>query len=83
MLPVADVFDFATAGAGTFKFEPLVDLRVGGLEEEVASPAALAKVTVASQAIEVTVTGEIAKREEKRAVSVCSNASRKSFIDAR
>ncbi|KAK7047609.1 hypothetical protein VNI00_006377 [Paramarasmius palmivorus] len=79
---LADVFDFATVGAGTFKFEPLVDLRVGGLEEEIASPAALAKVTVASQAIEITVTGEIAKREEKRAVSVCSNASRKSFIDA-
>ncbi|EEB92986.1 hypothetical protein MPER_08424, partial [Moniliophthora perniciosa FA553] len=84
---VADLFDFATAGAGTFSFEPNADLKVAGVEEETTSPAAFSKVTLASQPIEVTVTGEISankelRKNEKRAVVSCSNASQRSFIDA-
>ncbi|KAK7037425.1 hypothetical protein VNI00_011176 [Paramarasmius palmivorus] len=84
---ISDLFDFASAGAGTFSFEPITDLKVAGIEEEVISPSALAKVSLATQAIEVTVTGEISNKElrvhnKKRAVSVCSNSSQKSFIDA-
>uniref|UniRef100_A0A0W0FLS9 Methionine aminopeptidase n=1 Tax=Moniliophthora roreri TaxID=221103 RepID=A0A0W0FLS9_MONRR len=84
---VADLFDFATAGAGTFSFEPRTDLKVAGVEEEAANPDALSKVTLASQPIEVTVTGEISankelRKNEKRAVVSCSNTSQRSFIDS-
>lgn len=81
---MAALYDFASAGAGTFSFEPITNFQVAGAEDEVAS---LSKVQAASPKVEVEVTGDIAKRElaqlNKRATDICTTSSRKSFIDAR
>lgn len=77
--PVAHLFDFAKAGPGKFTFEPVANFAIS-LE------AALKKVAAASGSVEVEVTGDLAKRElpkvNKRAVDICTDSSRRSFIDA-
>ncbi|TFK69406.1 Metalloprotease [Pluteus cervinus] len=82
---VAPLFDFAAAGPGKFTFEPNTNFQVIGTEDRVASPE-LTKLDATSSSVEVEVTGDLKKRElvtvDKRAVSTCTNASRKSFIDA-
>ncbi|KAF9269532.1 zincin [Marasmius fiardii PR-910] len=73
---VASLFDFASAGAGTFKFEPVATFQVAGSEEKVASLADIEELEVNTSAVEVTLTGTPEKREhlplEKRARSTCS-----------
>ncbi|KAK1222803.1 hypothetical protein PQX77_014330 [Marasmius sp. AFHP31] len=79
---IGNLFDFATAGAGNFKFEPLTGFQVLGSEE--ASFAPLEELEVSSNAVEVSVS-QLEKQEvpvEKRATNICPNASQKSFIDA-
>lgn len=82
---VASLFDFASAGAGKFSFEPITSFQVQGAEERLAN-SELFKVQATSSTIEIEVTGDLAKRElaqlNKRAVDICTTASRKSFIDA-
>ncbi|KXN89006.1 Penicillolysin [Leucoagaricus sp. SymC.cos] len=75
---VAHLFDFATAGAGKFTFEPVADFAIN-------ANSAFSKVAASSSNVEVEVTGDLSKRElpvNKRAVDTCTNASRKSFIDS-
>ncbi|KAL9713223.1 hypothetical protein Ac2012v2_004464 [Leucoagaricus gongylophorus] len=76
---VAHLFDFAKAGPGKFTFEPVANFAIS-------SEAALKKVAAASGSVEVEVTGDLAKRElpkvNKRAVDICTDSSRRSFIDA-
>ncbi|KIY71347.1 zincin [Cylindrobasidium torrendii FP15055 ss-10] len=76
---VADIYDFASAGTGKFSFTPKTELNVG---DSAASASDLAKVSVSSQAIEVEVTSDVAKRAYKRATPTCSDSSQLSFIDA-
>lgn len=77
--PVAHLFDFATAGPGKFTFSPVANFAIN-------DNASFSKVAAASSSVEVEVTGDLEKRElpvfNKRAVDICTNASRKSFIDA-
>ncbi|KAF9266077.1 zincin [Marasmius fiardii PR-910] len=79
---VASLFDFATAGPGTFSFSPISDFRVAGAEEKIDLPAKMNSLAVASDAIEVEIKN-VMKREIKRAVAVCDDAQKKSFIQAR
>ncbi|KAF5364111.1 hypothetical protein D9756_000085 [Leucocoprinus leucothites] len=75
---VANLFDFAAAGAGKFTFEPVANFVVS-------ADSAFNKIAAAPSTVEVEVTGDLAKRElslNKRAVDICTTASRKSFIDA-
>lgn len=82
---VAPLYDFAAAGPGTFTFEPETHFQIIGAEERVADPE-LTIVPATTAAIEVQVEGDLAKRElqqlNKRAVDICTTASRKSFIDS-
>lgn len=86
LTPVASLFDFASAGAGKFSFEPVTSFQVQDAEERL-TDGELSKVQATSTKIEVEVTGDLSKRElphlNKRAVDICTTASRKSFIDAR
>ncbi|KAF9269531.1 Metalloprotease [Marasmius fiardii PR-910] len=74
---VASLFDFATAGAGTFKFEPVATFKVAGSEEKVASLADVEELEVIASAVEVTLSGTPENREllsplEKRARNTCT-----------
>ncbi|KAL0950392.1 hypothetical protein HGRIS_010352 [Hohenbuehelia grisea] len=82
---VASLFDFESAGTGTFSFEPITTFQVASANERVARITDLTKIESTASKVEVAVTSDVAKRglsQDKRAVSVCSTASRKSFIDA-
>ncbi|KAI3614798.1 deuterolysin m35 metalloprotease [Moniliophthora roreri] len=79
---VSSLFDFASAGVGRYSFQPITDLRVAGVDEQATHPAALALVSPTSEAIEVEVTGDLGKREWKRATTTCEDPARASFIDA-
>ncbi|KAI3598455.1 deuterolysin m35 metalloprotease [Moniliophthora roreri] len=79
---VDSLFDFATAGAGKYSFQPITEFRVAGIDQQAAHPAALAQVSTTSEAIEVEVTGDLGKREWKRATTQCSNSAQASFIEA-
>ncbi|KAG7095528.1 hypothetical protein E1B28_006265 [Marasmius oreades] len=82
---VASLFDFASAGAGTFKFEPVTTFQVAGSEEKVVSLADVEELEVGSSAVEVTLSGTPEKRElvplEKRARNICTT-SQASFISS-
>ncbi|EEB93693.1 hypothetical protein MPER_07615, partial [Moniliophthora perniciosa FA553] len=58
--------------------------RVAGSDEQVSSLAQVEQVDGTANAVEVNVTEQLEKREivQKRATDICTNASRKSFIDA-
>ncbi|KAL0576775.1 hypothetical protein V5O48_005218 [Marasmius crinis-equi] len=70
---VSALFDFATAGAGKFKFEPLVDFH-SALEGAVPQ--------VSSNAVEVSL-GQVKKREliDKRAKDICTD-THSTFVDS-
>jgi deuterolysin len=86
---VSALFDFESAGAGSFSFEPVNSFILSGPQANVSSAVDLQvqKVQVASSGVTVAVSGDIKKRSlpvlNKRAVSNCTDASRKGFIDAR
>ncbi|KAF8064029.1 Metalloprotease [Lyophyllum atratum] len=81
---VASLFDFASAGVGKFSFQPITTFQVQAVEQRLAN-SELSKVEATSSAVEVEVTRDVAKRElalNKRAVDICTDSSKKSFIDA-
>ncbi|KAK7464141.1 hypothetical protein VKT23_006305 [Stygiomarasmius scandens] len=73
---VADIFDFSSAGTGTFSFTPNAELKIAGAESSAAS-----KFSINVPSVDVEVTGPISKKA-KRATDICENASEASFIDA-
>ncbi|KAK0189988.1 hypothetical protein F5146DRAFT_647057 [Armillaria mellea] len=77
---VAGLYDFASAGKGTFVFEPITDFRVVGADERVASQ--LSAVKAIAEVIEVEVTSEVTKRSLKRSTDVCANETLSGFINA-
>ncbi len=84
---VSSLFDFSSAGQGTFTFEPVTNFRVATPEASIISESQMDRVEASAESIDVFVSGDLAKRElherNKRAVNICTNASRKSFIDSR
>ncbi|KAF8076860.1 Metalloprotease [Lyophyllum atratum] len=83
---IASLFDFASVGAGTFSFQPITNFKVMAAAEEFKGVESFSKVQVNANTMTVKVTKDIAKRElpqlNKRAVDICTTASKKSFIDA-
>ncbi|KAL0569165.1 hypothetical protein V5O48_012805 [Marasmius crinis-equi] len=79
---VGSLFDFATAGAGNFKFEPLTNFQVVG-SEGVAALVETENPEVGSNTVEVSVS-KVGKREliDKRARTTCSDASQLSFLNS-
>ncbi|KAK7469978.1 hypothetical protein VKT23_001414 [Stygiomarasmius scandens] len=73
---VADIFDFASAGAGTFSFTPRTEFKIAGAEDTQAQ-----KVTVDVPTVDVEVNGVIA-RKAKRATNICEDATQAAFISA-
>lgn len=83
---IASLFDFASVGTGTFSFEPITNFKVMAAAEEFKGVESFSKIQANANMMTVEVTKDITKRElpelNKRAVNICSTASRKSFIDA-
>ncbi|KAF5335624.1 hypothetical protein D9758_014803 [Tetrapyrgos nigripes] len=83
---VASLFDFATAGEGSFTFEPIQTFQIAEVEAQITALGQMDKVAASSApSVTVNISGDLSKREvrqNKRAVDICTNASRKSFIDA-
>jgi deuterolysin len=84
-LTVADLYDFATLGAGAFTFTPVDTFQAMPADlERTLVPKDQLKVSVAS--VEVNVEKDVTKRElrvhAKRARVVCSNSSQSSAISA-
>ncbi|KAF9058180.1 Metalloprotease [Panaeolus papilionaceus] len=85
---ISSLYDFSSLGEGKFTFAPKTDFLIKDTEHsaKTVEPTSYAKVQVESHPVEVEITGDLSKRElkalESRATSVCSNSSRKSFIDA-
>ncbi|PPQ66176.1 hypothetical protein CVT24_000153 [Panaeolus cyanescens] len=87
---VSSLYDFSSLGEGKFTFAPKTNFLIvdtdASAKKTAEEPTSFAKVQVESEAVDVEITGDLSKRElkalESRAVSVCSNSSRKSFIDA-
>uniref|UniRef100_A0A0W0FWJ4 Deuterolysin n=1 Tax=Moniliophthora roreri TaxID=221103 RepID=A0A0W0FWJ4_MONRR len=78
---VADLFDFASAGTGTFRFEPVASFHVATGSNE--KPGQFERVQVSSNAVEVNVTDQLKKREMvKRARDTCQVPAKRDFIDA-
>lgn len=86
-LLVASLYDFASAGSGTFSFDPVVNFRVAS-----GSNSKLARVSnVNSSPVQVSVQNVGEKREVekratkksigKRAENICTDSTKKSFID--
>ncbi|KAG5644267.1 hypothetical protein DXG03_008752 [Asterophora parasitica] len=72
---IASLFDFASAGAGKFSFEPVTTFQVQGVQERVAGGAHLSKIETASSSVEVEVTGDLANRvlQAKSLASIASS----------
>ncbi|ESK82326.1 neutral protease 2 [Moniliophthora roreri MCA 2997] len=81
---VTDLFDFASAGTGTFRFEPVTSFYVtSSSNDKLSSLAQFERVQVSSDAVEVNVTDQLEKREmAKRATNTCNDPAKKAFIDA-
>ena len=82
---VASLYDFEAAGAGKFSFEPVTTfLMASGAQAKAIGN--FAKATAITNAVEVELSGDIARRElvalDKRATDICTTASKKTFIDA-
>ncbi|KAK1220655.1 hypothetical protein PQX77_016611 [Marasmius sp. AFHP31] len=75
---VGSLFDFATVGAGNFKFEPLTEFHLVDSEASFVE----SEVEVNSNALEVAVTKAEKRELEKRARNACTNASQTSFINS-
>ncbi|KAF9262350.1 zincin [Marasmius fiardii PR-910] len=81
---VASLFDFASFGAGTFRFDPVTTFQLAGSEDRVASFAdTVEELEIEASPVEVTLTGQPEKRElvplEKRARDICTS-KQASFI---
>ncbi|KAF8650947.1 hypothetical protein AX16_005014 [Volvariella volvacea WC 439] len=82
---IASLYDFASVGTGKFTFQPNTNFQVIGANDRVASPE-LTKVESTASSIDVEITADVAQRQlqelNKRAVNICSDSSRRAFIDA-
>ncbi|EEB90307.1 hypothetical protein MPER_11500 [Moniliophthora perniciosa FA553] len=78
---VASLFDFASAGTGTFSFEPVTSFQIVGSEEKISESE---QVHVTSNAVAVNIIKQLEKRDilQKRAVDICNNPAQRAFIDA-
>lgn len=85
--PVASVYDFESAGAGSFTITPLTDFHLVETDAKVSSLADTEKVNVEAESITVAISDDVARRHarslEKKAVVECSSSSEASFISAR
>ncbi|KAG2012992.1 hypothetical protein CC2G_009935 [Coprinopsis cinerea AmutBmut pab1-1] len=84
---LAALYDFASVGTGSFLFEPRINI-VKADEDDV-RVSSFSDLTVGTSSVTVEVTNDVSRRVlgglnlvEKRARNVCTNASRRSFIDA-
>lgn len=83
------MYDFASVGAGKYSFEPITTFVMSGSQaKEIAADAvSFSKAQAESNVVEVEITGGFQKRELKplqsRARDICTDSTRKSFIDAR
>ncbi|PFH47135.1 hypothetical protein AMATHDRAFT_152893 [Amanita thiersii Skay4041] len=81
---IAALFDFESAGAGTFNIEPSVTFQAVSAEERLAS-ATFHEISATGSKVDVEISGDLARRQmkqSKRAVDTCTNSSLRSFIDA-
>ncbi|KAK0449800.1 Metalloprotease [Desarmillaria tabescens] len=80
---VSSLYDFASAGEGTYTFEPVTTFQMADVAAKVAA-STLNKVTVSSTSMDVHVSGDLAARDvagiDKRATAVCSSSTKKTFI---
>ncbi|TFK29058.1 zincin [Coprinopsis marcescibilis] len=87
---VAALYDFASAGTGSFSFTPLTYFYTAeALESTELSLASAAEITVEKGSLTVQVTNDVATRTlggnshlAKRARNICTNTSRRTFIDS-
>ncbi|KAK0492380.1 Metalloprotease [Armillaria luteobubalina] len=83
---LSTLFDFASAGPGTFTFAPVTSFQTVSPEARITDAGSLDLVTVSSSSVDVHVSGDLAKRDlpvlDARAVDICTSSSQKSFIDA-
>ncbi|KAF8626732.1 hypothetical protein AX17_006498 [Amanita inopinata Kibby_2008] len=81
---VASLFDFKSAGAGTYTVQPHASFVAMGVNDDPAT-ATFQRVVANANTLTVKVAGDLANRElhrEKRAVDICGSPSEASFIDA-
>ncbi|KAK0452535.1 Metalloprotease [Armillaria borealis] len=80
---VSSLFDFASAGEGTYTFEPVTTFQMADVAAKVAA-STLDKVTVSSTSVDVHISGDLAARNvagiDKRATPTCSDSTKKAFI---
>ncbi|KAK0196240.1 Metalloprotease [Armillaria mellea] len=81
------LFDFASAGPGTFTFTPVTSFYITSPEARVTNGASLDKFSVSSSSVDVNISGDLAKRDlfpvlNTRAVDICTNATKAQIIDA-
>ncbi|ESK90392.1 deuterolysin metalloprotease family protein [Moniliophthora roreri MCA 2997] len=81
---VASLFDFASAGAGTYSFKPVTSFQIAGSEEKVSGFAESEQADVTSNAVAVNVTKQLEKPDilQKRARNICNNPAQNAFINA-
>ncbi|KAK1215961.1 hypothetical protein PQX77_021418 [Marasmius sp. AFHP31] len=80
MHEVSSLFDFATAGPGTFSFMPIPNFQVAG-DQKASHPALMAELSSSSNVIEIEVKN-VAKRKVKRANTFCLDSQKRRFIEA-
>ncbi|PFH47136.1 hypothetical protein AMATHDRAFT_43144 [Amanita thiersii Skay4041] len=81
---IAALFDFESAGEGTFNIEPSVTFQAVSAEERLAA-VTFHQITAIGSKVDVEIFGDLARRQmkqRKRAVDTCTDFSKKSFIDA-
>ncbi|KAK0430154.1 Metalloprotease [Desarmillaria tabescens] len=81
------LFDFASAGPGTFTFTPMTSFYITSPEARVTDAASLDKVSISSSSVDVNISGDLTKRDlfpvlNTRAVDICTNSSKAHIIDA-
>ena len=85
-LTVSSLFNFASAGEGTYTFELVTTFQMADVAAKVAA-STLDKVTVSSTSVDVHISGDLAARDvasiDKRATPVCSDSTKKAFITSR
>ncbi|KAJ7063892.1 Metalloprotease [Mycena amicta] len=81
---VSALYDFASVGAGDFTFTPITTFQTAPSGESLTKRSELTLIEFDAESVTVTVTGTVVNRAfpQKRAVDICTTASRKSFIDA-
>ncbi|KAK0196196.1 Metalloprotease [Armillaria mellea] len=81
------LFDFASAGPGTFTFTPVTSFYITSPEARVTDGAGLDKLSVSSSSVDVNISGDLTKRDlfpvlSTRAVDICTDRTEAQIIDA-